>query len=472
MNEVIHHGDCLEILRTLPAKSIDSLVTDPPAGISFMGKDWDSDRGGRTQWVPWMTRVMLECSRVLKPGAHALVWAIPRTSHWTATALEDAGFEVRDSIVHIFSTGFPKSLSVEKALEKAESLCQCDAHDEAARGRAPRESQSSRQSARKLDAILKSQGTLVDAPQDRLHCRKCGKGKREGVQGLGTAIKPAHEVWLLCRKPLSEKTVAANVLKHGTGALNIDGCRIGTEIRYNSPASTNRVQTMGRPEHSGSGWNDDFPGTTVQGRFPANLVLSHNHDCEQVGTKQVKATAPGGKPTRGRPNDGDIYGDGKTNGAVDYGNADGTETVPAWRCTEGCAVAALDRQSGTTKSTGGRPKSLGAFGKNGRYGNAEGALTANAGGLGDSGGASRFFYCAKASKRDRGEGNTHPTVKSTQLMRYLCRLITPPGGTVLDPFAGSGSTGVAALAEGFRFVGIEQEIAYIEIAERRLGEGL
>ncbi len=345
---MIECGDCLQVLKDMRTCSIDALVTDPPAGISFMGKHWDKDRGGRDAWVAWMTEVMRECLRVMKPGAHGLVWSLPRTSHWTATALEDAGFEVRDVITHLFGTGFPKSLNV--------------------------------------------------------------------GNGWGTALKPACEFWWLVRKPCSEKTVAENVLKWGTGAINVDGCRIAghnpsidrresARKTGNAPGSPGEYGPTIKNRISPEAYKADHPSELL-GRFPANLVLDEE------------------------------------------------------------AAAMLDEQSGISHSPN-KPVKQGGHHRHdvGLTGESRDGFGV---GFGDTGGASRFFYVAKASKSDRGPDNNHPTVKSTKLMSYLVRLITPPGGTVLDPFMGSGSTGVAAKSEGFKFVGIEQEQQYFEIAEERL----
>jgi len=341
MESMIYNGDCIEVLRTLPDNSVDSLVTDPPAGISFMGKDWDHHKGGRKEWTAWMAEVMTECLRVMKPGAHGLVWALPRTSHWTGSALEDAGFEVRDVVSHLFGTGFPKSMNLKKA------------------------------------------------------------GAGDAWEGYGTALKPAHEMWFLVRKPISEKTVAANVIKWGCGGLNIDGCRVEFQSEDDKASAKPQGIATSKQAKDGlakaSGVNSERIEFEVkqntQGRFPANLVLSHNPDCEDD------------------------------------------------QCSLGCAAAMLDEQSGASKS---------------------------------SDGASRFFYCAKVSPSERNAGlvetkNVHPTVKAQRLMRYLCRLITPPNGVVLDPFMGSGSTGVAAKSESFKFIGIEIDPEYVEIAKKRIG---
>lgn len=391
----LFHGDCGDVLQALDDASVDSLVTDPPAGIAFMGKDWDGNRGGRAHWITWMTGVMREALRVLKPGAHGLVWALPRTSHWTATALEDAGFEVRDVIMHLFGTGFPKSLDVSKAIDKAAG--------------AERELGPMKSTARHCPRS--------DGWQRPHHLDPKASNKFESYpstdaahhwSGWGTALKPASEHWILVRKPLGEKTVAANVLKHGTGAINVDAGRIGTE-RVESGRAGRKTEKSGAIALEGGDLKATAGGVAT-GRFPANVTLDEE------------------------------------------------------------AAKALDEQSGHLHGSGN--KSDKGTGKDKDY-NASGYHLSYAGRAGrdygkDGGGASRFFYVAKASRKDRGEGNTHPTVKSTALMRYLIKLITPPNGRVLDPFSGSGSTGVAARAHGFKFCGIEQDRESFRTAVRRL----
>lgn len=377
---MVIHGDCLDELRRMPDASIDSLVTDPPAGISFMGKAWDGDRGGRDAWVNWMTGVMTEVARVLKPGAHGLVWALPRTSHWTATALENAGFEIRDVITHLFGTGFPKSLDVSKAIDRAAGA-ERETLGVSLNDRPKSQVKGGRAFDRGLDSGQEHEPLTMTAP---------ATDAARQWSGWGTALKPASEHWILIRKPLGEKTVAANVLEHGAGGINVDAGRIGN--------------TDGSP----------------LGRFPANVVLSHTPECRH-----------------------------------------------AWECAPECAVRMLDEQSGILHPSGNTNSGLGKGGKTSSFGIGEGTYGQSTD-YKDRGGASRFFYCAKASKSDRGIDNKHPTVKSSALMEYLIRLITPPNGIVLDPFAGSGSTGVAALRSGFRFVGIERELEYVEIANRRL----
>jgi len=357
MEPTLMLGDCLEVLRTLPDNSVDSVVTDPPYGLSFMGKKWDYD-------VP-TSEVWAECLRVLKPGGHLLAFAGTRTQHRMAVRIEDAGFEIRDMIAWVYGSGFPKSHNL-----------------------------------------------------------------KDEWQGWGTALKPALEPITVARKPFSG-TVAANVLTHGTGAINVDGCRVGTD------------DSLGRINNQAATWGTYGGGPNraalgeVSGRWPANLI----HD----GGDEVLAGFPYSKTTAG------------------------VKSLPTSHKYGGNALS--------------KSKTLGT-----------GEVT----GYSDEGSAARFFYCAKANKRDRDEGlegfearfaptmgngiggkehdpdtaapkrNTHPTVKPTDLMRYLCRLVTPPGGTVLDPFMGSGSTGKAAKLESFQFIGIEREAEYLEIAKARI----
>jgi len=458
MKRELIHGDCVEVMRSMEEASVDAIVTDPPYGLGFMGKTWDS--------LPPGTEVFKECLRVLKPGGHLLAFGGSRTYHRLAVSVEDAGFEIRDQIMWVYGSGFPKSLDVSKAIDKRRD----DRKDieavvrwlEAARvrsgvtrqqvedhfgtvnigqalftitpGSSPRV--ATWEQWEQLRSLLKF-GDEMDSEVWRLNGRKGQPGEawteREVTgqheqstaqqvwmqnysdhvalspkerkdkpatlaaqqwQGWGTALKPAHEPIVMARKPLLG-TVAENVLAHGTGALNIDEARIGNE---------GVTRKAGKQKF---GWDGSNTGQTVDvepmnaGRWPANLI----HDGSQEATKNM-------------------------------------------------------------------------------------------------GDAARYFYCAKASKRDRNEGleelplltggqatnredgfagvnnpragrtggnrNTHPTVKPTDLMRYLVRLVTPPGGTVLDPFTGSGSTGKAAALEGFAFVGIEKEAEYVELARARI----
>jgi DNA modification methylase len=385
----LFQGDCLEVLKTLPDNSIDSIVTDPPAGIAFMGKDWDKDKGGRDEWIAWMESVARECRRVIKPGGHALVWAIPRTSHWTAMGWENAGWELRDRIAHVFGSGFPKSLSVDKAIDKAAGV------------------------EREVVGQVKLTRDMSGGSWGELH-GKPNNAKQHNItapateaakqwQGWGTALKPAYEDWHLFRKPV-EGTISQNVLKWGVGGLNIDKCRVDLNGERPLIVDGNEDRKFTGDFRQGS----IREGTTTTGRWPAHLI----HD----GSDEVVECFPDA---------GGGFGN----------NGDGSNTVRR-------------QMKFGMKATG---KTVG---------------------FGDKGSAARFFYCTKASKADRNEGieitNVHPTVKSTDLMVYLCRLITPPNGIVLDPFMGSGSTGKAAMIEGFRFIGIEREEEYLSIAKARI----
>ena len=380
-------GDCLEVMKTLPDCSVDAVVTDPPYGLSFMGKKWDYD-------VP-SVEIWAECLRVLKPGGHLLAFAGTRTQHRMAVRIEDAGFEIRDMIAWVYGSGFPKSLDVSKAIDKAagaerEVVGRSDNGIAGGSGK-----HAGQEAAYGFGAEFN-----ITAP---------ATPEAQQWAGWGTALKPALEPITMARKPLTG-TVAANVLEHGTGALNVDGCRVGTSEELGRPQGT-----MPQPMD----WGIESPGGRYVstgnpiGRWPANLI--HDGSDEVVGLFPDTGKAI---PSKGHFRNGNTVGDERTStGAGLYGDG-------AW-------IAGSQHN--------------------------------------DSGSAARFFYTAKAAKSDRDDGNTHPTVKPTDLMRYLCRLVTPPGGVVLDPFMGSGSTGKAAMLEGFEFIGIERETAYHAIAEQRIG---
>lgn len=381
MQYQIFNLDCRDVMSLyLEDNSVDAIVTDPPYGLSFMGKDWDHGVPGIEFWK--------EMLRVLKPGGHLLSFGGSRTYHRMASAVEDAGFEIRDQIMWVYGSGFPKSLNVSKAIDNA----------------------AGHERATEYEPNYKN-GTFGKGMGGGKHGAQSDPPVTEAArqwQGWGTALKPAHEPLVLARKPLIG-TVAANVLAHGTGGLNIDGCRVQPSVRW-----------------------------------PANLI----HD----GSDEVVSCFPDAKGQQG-----DIIGHSKERGNRVYGK------FPP-------ALDAIKRVE--TETT-----------------------------------AARFFYAAKASNKDRDEGcdslpeipfamsnqakaelargntksgsqlgindikvrkNSHPTVKPTDLMAYLCRLVTPAGGVVLDPFMGSGSTGKAAIKEGFRFIGAEREAAYYAIAEARL----
>ncbi|MFI8146464.1 DNA-methyltransferase [Acinetobacter sp. ABJ_C5_2] len=377
-------GDCLELMKQLPDDLIDSIVTDPPYGLKFMGKKWDCNVPGVEIWQ--------ECFRVLKPGGHLLAFAGTRTQHRMACNIEDAGFEIRDMIAWVYGSGFPKSHDVSKAIDKLAGHIG--------------ETDYIAQTENKIYSNRKGKAAGVDrTPGVKLNSKPQSE-MAEQWSGWGTALKPALEPITVARKPF-KGTVAQNVLEHGTGAINIDGCRVeGNDVltRECKGIASSTGEAWKRPFHDSA--EVQMFGST-NGRWPANLI----HD----GSDEVLGLFP-------------------------------------------------DNKSSQTKKDDGRynPKQY-ADTENGYFG-ARNSQNSYA----DNGSAARFFYCAKASKKDRDEDNKHPTVKPTDLMRYLCRLVTPPNGMVLDPFMGSGSTGKAAMLESFKFIGIEREQEYFEIAKERI----
>lgn len=414
----LYNDDCLNVLKKLPDNSVDSLVTDPPAGISFMGLEFDSDKGGRTQWIAWLSEIMSECVRVLKPGAHGLVWALPKTSHWTGTALEDAGFEVKDVITHLFGSGFPKSLNIGKAIDKKLGV-------------------------EKITTIPLSE----EAKQ---------------WDGFGTQLKPAVEFWFLVRKPLSEKTIVDNVLKHGTGGLNIDASRIthNEQLKLTTRNKRKDDWTFSSETCGFDNTNHHIALPSQLGRFPSHLLLSHSEGCKNDVKTSTLLKTHHLNESENKAMNGKNYE--RSNN--DYG-IDGKETVDNWQCEDGCPVKTLDEQSGVLKSGGMAGKKYISQSDELKVLNMNKGFGGNC--ISDSGGASRFFYCAKVSSSERGDSK-HPTMKSIKLMKYLITLITPPNGIVLDPFMGSGSTGLACKELGFDFIGIEKEPDYYEIAKARI----
>lgn len=365
----LHLGNCLDHLEFMPDNSVDSIVTDPPYGLSFMGKKWDYD-------VP-AVEIWAECLRVLKPGGHLLAFAGTRTQHRMACNIEDAGFEIRDMVTFLYDTN-----------ETAKAL---------------------------IESLSPEQIKMLDATfgRDSMVAWVYGSGfpKSHNLdgdwQGWGTALKPALEPVTVARKPF-KGTIAANVQAHGTGGLNIDGCRVSFAGEQDERESKqkNKHGDFGSGPMSNKVFGEykkDRDNYDATGRWPANLI----HD----GHDEVVALFPESSVTGKRSAKSQSAEVKRTNWLT--GNHESTEYT-------------------------------------------------------DQGSASRFFYCAKASKKDRGEGNNHPTVKPTELMAYLCRLVTPPGGIVLDPFMGSGSTGKAALREGFGFTGMEMDPDYFEIAKTRI----
>lgn len=449
----VHLGKCEEVLPGLPDGSADSIVTDPPAAIGFMGRDWDANLGGRAAWVAWLAGCLAEAGRVLKPGGHALVWSLPRTSHWTAWALEDAGFEIRDCIVHIFGQGFPKSLDVGKAIDRA-----AGAQREALPGRAPVAGLFAHSgSGTPQDNQAYADGWQPTAPATEDAAR---------WDGWGTALKPGQEMWWLARKPFAG-TVAGNVLAHGTGALHVDACKVGTAKEVPAPPPAG-----GRKVYSGD-WGVAREGTAGfdpdTGRWPPNLVLSHSPDCQPAGTVRVKGITGGSTsgPNALGQSSGWNRHDNRPTEIRRPADADGMETVESTAgCVPGCPVAELDRQSGTRPGFASQRDLTSSTGTGAVYGDNMKAIAAGGfrEGYNDQGGASRFYpvfrYQAKAPPSERprlDDGQAHECVKPLGLIRWLARLVTPPGGTILDLFAGTGPVGEAAVIEGFRAVLIDQD---------------
>lgn len=358
----LHHGDALDVLRTLPDNSVHSVVTDPPYGIFFMEKKWDVAVPSSDVWA--------ECLRVLKPGGYLLAFASTRTQHRMATRIEDGGFEIQDMIAWIHSGGMPKSKDVAKAV---------DAHLGQVGRPTGKQIRGGSRAARSGLELVDSQ------PVESLKWREetsPSSAEAQTWSGWGTALKPSFEPITVARKP-REGTVAHNILEHGAGALNIDACRVCQ------------------------------PGAEEVGRWPSNIMTD--------GSDAVYAMFPDGSGAHSR--------------------LKGTEP----------SMAADGRVFNKRK----RVESL--FHD-------------------DTGSAARFFYCAKVTQHDRHEGtsagNAHITVKPTALMQYLVRLVTPPGGIVLDPYMGSGSTGKAAEIDGFGFIGVDDDKSNISLAWERIGSGM
>ena len=360
INKIIH-GDCLDKLKELEDNSVDAVVTDPPYGLSFMGKKWDYD-------VP-SVEIWEECLRVLKPGGYLLAFAGTRTQHRMAVRIEDAGFEIRDMIAWVYGSGFPKSLNIGKAVDKLQGNEREVVGIQMLGGNAA-------QTTKEKGGTYASNTNAVGVKPIEV---KLTKGNSEW-EGWGTALKPALEPITVARKPLAEKTVAENVLKYGTGGINIDESRVKS---------------------------DDWDEKTVMGKY-----IGNNENNESVtnnfGVKEIKCTSP----------ESALLGRFPANFIHD-GSDEVVELFPN------------DSQ--------------------------------------------RFFYCAKASKSERNRGcegsvssNNHPTVKPIALMEYLIKMVTPKGGIVLDPFAGSGSTLVACKNLNRNYIGMELDPEYIKIAEARL----
>jgi len=426
----ITQGDCLEKMKLLPDNCVDAIVTDPPYGLNFMGKKWDCQ-------VPYI-EIWQECIRVLRPGGYLLAFAGTRTQHRMACNIEDAGFEIRDMIAWVYGSGFPKSLDIGKAVDKLQG--------------------SERENIGVIKHPTLKDTSKIEEQANASHGNN--KWKREldltkgnsDFEGWGTALKPALEPITVARKPLSEKTVAKNCLKWGTGGINIDGCRVDTfqegELqKLKKRADLPRQNFTGGRLHSGAEYTPQIieSGMSKKGRFPANLI----HD----GSEEVLALFPNTKSGKMSAYN-TRHTDGSPNGI--YGRFD------------------VDYPLGET--------------------------------IGDSGSAARFFYCAKTSQQERNAGcnnseinfdssrpwrteesdrnriatrlvskmggNNHPTVKPIELMQYLIKLVSREESIILDPFMGSGTTAIAARKLNRNYIGFELDEKYIKIAEKRFNQEL
>ena len=426
------NGNSAEILKTYPDNSFDCVVTDPPYGISFLGKDWDSNTGDK--------EVYEQCLRVLKPGGHLLAFSAARTYHHLAMTVETVGFEIRDQIMWIYGSGFPKSQDVGRQIDKSQNKGKFIKTGATQMSGGPKEFP---------DGALPRSEKMIHEPET---------DEAKQWSGWGTQLKPAHEPIVMARKPVIG-SIRENVLEYGTGAINIDA----TRVEYDEADTSNPY--LLKPRKAGVGikkyGNDEFVGDTSQeeldanqfyaqasslGRFPANII----HD----GSDEVISLFPH-----------------STSGA-----RKSTHKIKGLDTGEQRAVFGDDAVSG-------------------KY-NVQPFTDAQA----DEGSAARFFYCPKVSGKERhighdkppamfgdvqgcygpdgkrmaegldnrGGGNNHPTVKPIELMKYLIKLVTPPNGHILDPFNGSGSTGCAAVELGFDYTGIELDPNYVEIATKRI----
>jgi len=462
-------GDNIITLKGIPSNSIDSIVTDPPYGINFMGKNWDYDVPSKDFW--------LEIKRVLKPGGHVLSFCGTRTYHRMVVNIEDAGFEIRDCISWLYGSGFPKSHNVGLSIDKKN-------------GQPDRGHRIAVASRNHPDGTLEPNGELLEK-----YVAKTLEGKL--YEGWGTALKPAQEIICVARKPLSEPTVAANVLKWGTGGINIDGCRIGFDMNDTNPATNplyrhqnkdkyRQVTDNGQSTGKNVAFTNSLNPPSIEGRFPANIIFECT--CDNV-IKGVKKEPFSYKGKEYKNKETSMFNGDKPEAPSNYNDTADIHTNPL------CPCYILDKQSGERKV--GKGKRSGGFQKG--YINSEVVNRVENEGYNYSGGASRFFYVAKVSKKERNIGldgfegkrvrdsrdafidnpfqrgetpkkNNHPTVKPINLLIHLVRLVTPVYGIVLDPYMGSGSVGISTRLEGFRFLGLEQDPDYFKIAKKRIAE--
>lgn len=405
----VWHGDCRQIIKQfLPSDSISAIVTDPPYGLEFMGQEWD--RYTLAEYQAWCQQWATECFRVLKPGGYLLAFGSTRTSHRLACGVEDAGFGMRDTITWVYSQGFPKSQNISKDIDKIAGVEREVIGSKSAGQSSPHRVNRVEQGYRPNLTACTPESIDITTPATEA---------AKQWNGWGTALKPSSEPVIVARKPF-KGTVAQNVLTHGTGGINIDACRVpGKPWTFVHSEKTSRSSgIMGRVSSTRSGLAESHDA----GRWPSNLVLSH-------------ASTVDGE---------DACADG---------------------CVPGCPVAELDAQSGITYSTDrARLNTAAAHNRTASMGQSSANWTTT--GYSDSGGASRFYpvfrYQAKAptSQRPKINGLAHPTVKPLALIEWLVQLVTPAGGLLLDPFAGTGTTGIAAMRLGVVSILIENDPRY------------
>jgi DNA modification methylase len=466
----VHHGDCLDVLRGMADNSVDSIVTDPPYGLSFMGKKWDYDVPSVAIWV--------ECLRVLKPGGHLLAFAGTRTQHRMAARIEDAGFEIRDLIAWVYGSGFPKSLDVSKAIDSLD----------AAEARTERRYRFT-EWFKPVCVLTKAEMDAVCGTADmgrhwtdvRPNGRQPDVPTRQHFEKLRPYIAALVPDWI--EEMVDQRTVESENFKR-RAIVGAKEMRDTSEVRIAVTANAETYDCGARRFVSLTAASTDAArqwegwGTALKpalepitvARKPLIGTVAANVSEHGTGAINVDACRiPGGllPPNTGngalpRRHQDEVRAPGFVSQPSELGRwpanlvHDGSDDV----------LAAFPQAPGQmAKASKSDTQRAGQ--------NAYGAMARGSNGApprGDAGSAARFFYCAKASRKDRGGGNKHPTVKPTDLMRYLCRLVTPPGGLVLDPFTGSGSTGKAAVLEGFRFVGVERDADSVATAEQRIAE--
>lgn len=462
--EKIINANNLEYLKNLNDNCIDAVVTDPPYGIAFMNKKWDYNVPSVEFWK--------EVYRVLKPGGHILSFGGTRTFHRLTVNIEDAGFDIRDTIVWHYGQGFPKSHNISKNLDKKfgaerEVIGKLSGGAYSSENnRGFNEVNKNLNDGRKSTPVRGEDLGNITAPST---------DEAKQWDGWGTALKPATELICLAQKPISEKTIVDNVLRWGVGGLNIDGTRVNfaskddleSQKRAFSPNSSSwnggKNLKTGKQNFKLSSDGEANP-TNNLGRWPANLILSHHPEC--IETDEIITLNEGKEKEKIIYNK--LYNHEFNGSDKKIKTILGEEKIKKYICHDDCPLKIMDEQSGYSKSTDAIRHNKNDV-KNEIYNwNKYPKKEFKGKGHSDEGGASRFFYCPKPSPKEKQEGNTHPTVKPIKLMEYLIKMVTPPNGTILDPFGGSGTTGIAAKNLNVNFILIEMDEGYCKIINDRL----